>query len=316
MRGIKDCVERRWRPLLFWLASVDATKPQSKPFSHVFDAETLTDYSQAWAGLIMLCLRRSEMPHDHCVPLTEDSIRALEWIRTVWQRGSEEGTGFEENDLDQAILDFSAQLIMHDSWKNSIGAIEYYCGLMGYQPKTKTFATPDSYTPKLAAMQWCMRVILLEWTLPVDERDNFPHDDNQTPLDKFREKHGRWLVVGEGTPFDEVHTLMNYGMDRAQSMPGKDHIYIPPDKDVLYYDGKPLRIAMWIACVHKMVEELERLTCLLLHLSELPSVDLYLIDNPRMKDMGEYFGTKQEGGKVGARKRMLERLEAKGELSI
>src|SRR5215471_4283486 len=253
MRGIKDCVKRRWRPLLFWLASVDATKPQSKPFRHVFDAETLMDYSQAWAGLIMLCLRRSEMPHDHCVPLTEDSITALEWIRTVWQqRGLEEGTGFEENDLDQAILNFSAQLIMHDSWKNSIGAIEYYCGLMGYQPKTKTFATPDSYTPKLDAMQWCMRVILLESILPVDERDKFPHDDNnQTPLDKFREKHGRWLVVGEGTPFDEVHTLMNYGMERAQSMPGKDHIYITPEKDVLYYDGKPLRIAMWIACVHK-----------------------------------------------------------------
>jgi hypothetical protein len=129
MRSIKDCIERGWRTLLFWLASVDATKPESKPFSHVFEAGTLTDYSQAWAGLIMLCLRRSEMPRDHCVPLTEDSIKALEWIRTVWQQGSEEGTGLEENDLDEAILDFSAQLIMHDGWKNHISAIQYYCGV-------------------------------------------------------------------------------------------------------------------------------------------------------------------------------------------
>jgi hypothetical protein len=64
------------------------------------------------------------------------------------------------------------------------------------------------------------------------------------------------------------------------------------------------------------MKELKRLTCLLLYISELPSVDLYFIDNPRMKDIGEYFGTKQEGGKRGARKRMLRRIEIKEELHI
>lgn len=314
MRGVEDCNERGWRTLLFWLASIDATRPSQTPFSHVFDAGTLNDYSQAWAGLIMLCLRRLEMPPDHHVLLKADAVTALEWIRIVWQR-VEEGIGFEENDLDDAILAFSAQLIMHEEWKG-ITAVEYYCGLMGYRQKTRTLATPDIYTPKLAAMQWCMRVILLEWTLPVGERNDFPHDNGETPLDKFRKIHGKWLVEGQTTPFHHVHTLMNYGMNIAKSMPGKDHIYIPPDKQILYYDGQPLRIAMWIVCVHKLIEELERLTCLLMHISELPLIDLYFIDNPRMTDIGEYFGIKQEGGKRGARDRMLRKLEAKGELHI
>jgi hypothetical protein len=104
---------------------------------------------------------------------------------------------------------------------------------------------------------------------------------------------------------------MNYGLKSALWTPGKDHIYIPPNKQVLYYDGKALEIAMWISCVHKLVEELERLTCLLLFISELPSVDFYpIVDDYRMKNMGEYFGTKQEGGKPAARRRMLQRINA------
>ena len=68
--------------------------------------------------------------------------------------------------------------------------------------------------------------------------------------------------------------------------------------------------------MHNLVAELERLTCLLLQVSELPSVDFYFVDNLKMKDVGEYFGTKQKEGKAGARARMLNKLEAKGELHI
>jgi hypothetical protein len=76
---------------------------------------------------------------------------------------------------------------------------------------------------------------------------------------------------------------------------------------------------MWKECVRKLVEELERLTGLLLHVSELPAVDFYspeLRDNHNMKNIGKGLGTEQPGGKEGARKRMLNRLEENGELSM
>jgi hypothetical protein len=316
MDGVKDCNKRGWEILLYWLSSVDATKCESKPFSHTFDAGTLKDYSEIWAGLVMLCLRRSEMPDDHRVPLRTNDEMALTKIRMVWQRGQQEG--LDTDDLDDAVLAFSAELTMHDKLRENVGAIQYYSGLMAYQPKTKTFATPDEYTPKLAALQWCMRVILLESTLPTKERSDFyRYHDHESPLDKFRKIHGLWLTQGRDTPFHLIHALMNYGFKAAWWTPGKDHIYIPRDKQVLYYDGQRLEIANWILCVHKLVEELERLTCLLLFISELPDVDFYpIVDDYRMKDMGEYFGTKQEGGKPAARRRMLQRVQARGEYHI
>src|SRR5438046_105961 len=70
MQGIKDCNDRGWSKLLFWLPSVDAIKPEQKPFREIFDPHTLRDYSQTWAGLTMLCLRSLEMPHIYRVPLS------------------------------------------------------------------------------------------------------------------------------------------------------------------------------------------------------------------------------------------------------
>jgi hypothetical protein len=256
-----------------------------------------------------------ERPHIYQVPLNTAGQVALERIKIVWQEGQEK-LEFDEDLLDDAVLDFSARLVIHEEWKGGIGTIEYYCGIMGYQQKTSTWAKANNYTPKLAGIQWCMRIILLEWTLPTKDRNDFCHDAGETPLDKFRKVHGKWLVEGQATGFDYVHTLLNYGMKAAQLTRGKDHIFISSDKQVLYYDGDPLRILMWISCVHKMVEEFERLTCLLLHMSKLPEVDLYIKDNQNMRNIGKYFGTEQVGGKEGARERMLKRLEAKGEFDV
>jgi hypothetical protein len=146
-----------------------------------------------------------------------------------------------------------------------------------------------------------MRVILLEWILPTNNRDSFDYDV-ESPLDAFRRGHGQWLVEGQATPFDYIHTLLNYGMKKAKSAYGKDHITFSNDNQILSYDGDPSEICMWKACVHKLVEELEQLTGLLLHVSELPTVDFYspeLRDNHNMKNIGKDLGTEQSGGKEG-----------------
>jgi hypothetical protein len=56
-------------------------------------------------------------------------------------------------------------------------------------------------------------------------------------------------------------------------------------------------MAKWVDCLHKELEELERLTRKLLHVSELPTVDFYsIVDHHSMTDKGCYFGTELEGG--------------------
>ena len=157
---------------------------------------------------------------------------------------------------------------------------------------------------------------MMEWMLPTNDRDNFDYDV-ESPLGAFRRGHGQWLVEGQATSFDYIHTLLNYDVKKAKSAYGEDHITFSKDNQVLSYDGDPLEIRMWKECVHKLVEELERLTRLLLHVSDLPTVDFYsaeIRDNHNMKNIGKGLGTEQSDGKEGARKRMLNRLEENGEL--
>ena len=82
----------------------------------------------------MLCLRRPKMSHDRPLPFSPDAEIAWKNIQTVWQQRAE----LDPDDLDDAVLAFSAQLIMHDRFKYGISAIQYYCGLTRYHQKTKT----------------------------------------------------------------------------------------------------------------------------------------------------------------------------------
>ena len=80
------------------------------------------------------------------------------------------------------------------------------------------------------------------------------------------------------TPFNYIHSLLNYGLVASKSSLGTDHISFSYDNQVLYYDRVPLYLMKWIECLHKEIEELERLTRQLLHLSELPTVDFYSVE--------------------------------------
>jgi hypothetical protein len=279
---------------------VNSIKADQESFSIYYDQDTLQIYSETWAGLIILCLRNLEQPDDYQVPVHMNQEMRLEKIMQVW-RGSQENGLPCQDDLSDLILNFSHDLIMYESWNGGIGAIQYYCGIMGYKLHTGSWATSDEYTPVLARMQWCMRVIMLESKLPMNDRDMFDHEAGKSPLEVFRTMRDKWLVEGQSTPFDYVHTLLNYGKKAANSASGKDHISFSHGQQVLYYDEYPLELHMWKECVHKVVEELEKLTQQLLHVSELPPVDFYSVhDSHNMKEIGHYFGTEMVEGKIGS----------------
>ena len=66
-----------------------------------------------------------------------------------------------------------------------------------------------SYTPILAALQFCIRVISLEHCLPQATRDNYVYNERLTLEDVFRAFHGKWLVDEQAVPFTYVHQLLN-----------------------------------------------------------------------------------------------------------
>ena len=216
-----------------------------------------------------------------------------------------------DKEWEDAILDLSAELIRHDRWKGGSSAIQYFCGISGYNIGTGTWRASNDYTNKLSALIWCMRVIILEDTLPTCDRRIF-REGGDSSLHKFKLVHDQWLVTGQHTAFHYIHTLRNYGMAASRFTPGKIQVTLSHDKKRLLIEGKPLDVDNWKYCVRKIVEELERLTKQILMMDDLPHVDFYSIhDRPNHSTSGYYLG---KDGEKNARARMLKRIQGKQEL--
>ena len=212
---------------------------------------------------------------------------------------------------EDAIINLSAELIRHDRWQGGSSAIQYFCGISGYNIGTGTWRAPNDYTNKLSALIWCMRVIMLEDTLPTCDRRIF-RGGGDSPLHSFKLVHDQWLVTGNHTAFHYVHTLCNYGMAASRFTPGKLQVTLSHDKKRLLLEGEPLDVENWKYCVRKIVEELERLTKRILLVDDLPHVDFYSIhDPPNHSTSGYYLGKE---GERNARARMLKKIQGRKEL--
>lgn len=58
----------------------------------------------------------------------------------------------------------------------STTTLVYFSGVLGILPDGKTWAGPRNYTSHLSALIYCMRLLVLEWTLP-----QFPHPSEAWP---------------------------------------------------------------------------------------------------------------------------------------
>jgi hypothetical protein len=276
-------------------------------------------------------------PDVYGVPLLDKQRKLVEKLHELWKRESDSDSDSDSNDSDSndsdsqflehsqrrrprstkptelewedAIIDLSAELIRHDRWQGGSSAIQYFCGISGYNIGTGTWRSPNDYTNKLSALIWCIRLIILEDTLPTCGRKMLEGD---LLLHMFRLVHRQWLVTGQHTTFHYIHTLRNYGMAASRRASGKFQVTLSHDKKRLLLEGKPLDVDNWKSCVHKIVEELERLTKLILMVDDLPHVDFYSIhDTPNRSMSGYYLG---KDGERDARARMLKRIQGKKEL--
>jgi len=304
MDGVKDCSTRGWTKLLHWLNSTDVRKSHSKPFSQHYEDGTPKRYATYWAQLVCLCLRSIENSEIFDVPLTNEQRQSVDKLRQLL----EENTSDEE--VDDVVMWVSSTLIEHDEWSGGFSAIQYFIGLLGYKLTTGQWESPNGFTPKLAGLQFCIRVLMLEHALPTEERDDFVERHETSPLDMFRITRDKWLVEGESTPFDYIHTLMNYGFAAARNAPGNDNVRWSQDGRTLYFEGRPLEMARWKSFVHDCVDKLESFLARLMFISTVPDVDLNSVrDNPNNHNVGHYFAMENEDAATDGRRRMLERLQ-------
>ena len=103
-----------------------------------------------------------------------------------------------DSEIEKKIFELSVLLIQHSDYTKEQSSLIYFTGVLGYNLQWKQWRQPSEYTTILAGIQFCIRVIMLEVSLPTDMRDNFNEISLENPVQVFRKVKDQWLVNGEG----------------------------------------------------------------------------------------------------------------------
>jgi hypothetical protein len=240
LEGVRDWGKRGWEVMHFWLNSTQIGQSSKQPFQLYYDPGTVARNSEFWLRFILFSLRTVELiPGDNDVKYTTDQRQALLDLKKII---------LEENptdpELHSQLLRVSNLFISEEDFEtNSISPIKYFCCVMGWDSAKERWRRAGVYTPFLAGMQFCMRVLVCEILLPLEKKNNWAELLN--PLEFFKEKWKLWLVDGAAYPFRWVHALMVYGMRVAKDEKGEDRIIMSDDKKYLYWGGQELDIEAW-----------------------------------------------------------------------
>lgn len=183
-------------------------EPDSKPFRTYITDGWVKKYTKTWQQLIYFCIRALNEEGTYKIRFQSDQRREL--------RGTVKLDREDAMALDLKMMSIFTSLIKQSEW-HTRSPVGYFCGVLGYNLASSQWRLPVQYTPILAGVQYCIRVMMLKHALSQDERRNYWKTNTKDPLERFREIRDEWLVAGKPSPFRYVHGLMNYGMGLAKN---------------------------------------------------------------------------------------------------
>ncbi len=238
--SVKDCSSRDWKLILHWLASASKTEQNATPFSIYTERSTRKRYIEYWQQFLVFVLRGMNDGNRYGIEYTDSQLAALGEINDELNKED-----ISNDELDRKVSVASLSFIEHWNFVKQRSALLYFTGVIGYHVGWKRWRGPDIYTPILAGIQWVMRVLVLESAIPKADRNNWFERHNDDPLQCFNWSHHKYLVEGEAYPYDQIHTLLNYGMKASINVTSRSRIDWSPDRKVLYLDGKRLKMKAW-----------------------------------------------------------------------
>ena len=318
--GVLDLHRRNWHLIPFWLASADAQQEESVPFRRYFKSDVIKKYSDIWAQYICFCLATFRVSDRYNVQFTVSQITALEDLEQICHESNmDDMDEAAQRRMEAQIQKVSVELICHKDWLSQRSSLVHFSGILGFNMGDHRWKEAHEYTPTLAALLFCMRVLMLEHALPIADRDNPENFRREDPLMIFRRTRDYWLVEGTPTPFNYLHKLLNYGRKSGQDGRGRTICRWTQHGQILHFGGRLIRMRKWKKMVHDLLTELEG--CLSEKLlfrkdKTLPYMDLNaMIDDPERTEASHYFGKVYAGGPEAARQRMLEALYESGEIN-
>lgn len=289
--------------VLGWLNSSQIDRCNSSPFSTYYEKSTHVKYVNWWAHGICYCLRllHREDRHGHSFSAAEE--RALHHIWDIVELGCEDDAA-----LDASVFDLSVLLWTHTTRAQSKSTVIHLSAVFGIDNHKGCYRLPPVYGQILAALLYCARILLFEYALPAEKRENI--DD---PCACFLEIHHQWLVDGRPTPFHYIDNLLAYALGAGKEVGGKPRVQWSKDRQTLIYQGQRLQLRELRGFVSELctVAEAELFNELMfLQDSQKPyHIDLgQVVDDMNETLVGYSFISDTNNGLFNGRERMLKRL--------
>jgi len=290
--GMKDIKQRLWERILYWLASPHRDVINKDPINVYLRDSTVRTYSSYWQKFLCFCLRVMDLGLFN-VNFTERQKNDLIELRDLYRA---EGPAFIRRRKNQLLL-CSIRFIQQTVYEMGLPVLIYYSGILGYDSENKVWKQPEHYTNILAGLIWCIRVLVLEYTLPTSRRDELGRNE-LSPLERFKLVRDEFLVEENECPFATLHTLMNYGIQVAEDAVGNTGASWSNDREVLYIRGHEYRMTEWKQFLNGLVEKMETMLgkeLLFQRNGRGPDINLWeLIDNQSNERVGYYLGQQED----------------------
>jgi hypothetical protein len=309
--GLNDIRLREWDRILHWLRSTNRTVIHSKPMTTYLQQKTVQTYATYWQRLMCFCFRTMDDNSWRAVGkpefrLTDEQRKQLEELRMRYE--FDHGTPEETVVRRRMLLTISILFVQQDVHMVGVPVLIYFSGILGYNKGTGLWREPVNYTHMLAGILWCMRVLVLEYTLPMNERDKLGEDSMMRPIQRVKKVRDVWLVEEEDSPFATLHSLLNYGFVVAKDSVTDSRIKWSDDGYTILFWGNIISMEEWKTFVCDMISEAEEtLAKRLMFLldGKLPDMNLWEIeDDQSRQDIGYYCASESMGGWENVRSQM------------
>jgi hypothetical protein len=236
--GLLDVKARKWDRILFWMKSTKRDVIDSKPVNVYLKKETVLTYSGYWQRFICFLLRTTEdvswrTDTHRGFLLTDEQSEKLAELRMFYE--------FDGGTLEEALvrrnllLGMSLEFIRQDVYEVGTPALVYFAGVLGYDKVSGMWKEPINYTNKVAGILWCMHALVLEYSLPLDRREELGYNPTIQPIQRFKEVRDLWLVEEEDCLFATLQSLMNYGFQVSKDSVGSSKIRWSDDGQTILF---------------------------------------------------------------------------------
>jgi hypothetical protein len=137
----------------------------------------------------------------------------------------------EDGTRRRTLLKLCVSFVRQDIYKVGVPAPVYFMGILGYRKNTGQWQEPANCTNILARTLWCMRALILEFSLPLNQRNELGKDKLLNPMDHVKN------VWESECPFATLHSFMYYGFVVANQSVGEGKVRWSEDNQTMLFQG-------------------------------------------------------------------------------